>query len=88
MTLPSFLLGALLASLFGFAFHFWRGGDGWRILLYQFLSWLGFWGGHLIAGALGWDFASLGPLHIGMAVAASWLTLVGGYWLSLMQPAP
>jgi hypothetical protein len=87
MTLPTYVLGAVIASFFGFAFHFWRGGNGWRMVLYQFLAWLGFWGGHWIAGALGWEFANLGALNIGLAIAGSWVSLVGGYWLSLMQPS-
>lgn len=86
MTLPSFLLGALLASLFGFAFHLWRGGSGLRLLLYLGLAWGGFWGGHFIAESLGWHFTRYGPLQIGLASVSSWFTLVLGYWLSLMQP--
>jgi len=86
LTLPSFLLGATLASIFGFAFHFWRGGNGMRLLLYLVLAWGGFWAGHFIAERLAWNFISYGPLHIGMAIVSSWFILVLGYWLSLMQP--
>ncbi len=86
MTLPSFLLGALIATIFGFAFHFWRGGSGMRLILYLGLAWIGFWGGHLLSENLGWEFASYGPLHIGLATVSSWFILVVGYWLSLMQP--
>lgn len=88
MTLPSFVLGAVLASLFGAAFHLWRGGNGLRLLLYLVLAWAGFWGGHWVAEALGWNFASFGPLHIGLASLGSWLIMGVGYWLSLMQPPP
>jgi hypothetical protein len=85
MTLPSFVLGGLLATLFGAAFHFWRGGNGFRLLLYLVLAWAGFWGGHWIAEQLGWGFASYGPLHVGLASVGSWGVLLVGYWLSLMQ---
>ncbi|MQC26102.1 MAG: hypothetical protein DWG76_01450 [Chloroflexi bacterium] len=79
------MLGGMLATLFGAAFHVWRGGNGFRLLLYQGLAWLGFWGGHWVAGLLGWEFASYGPLHIGLAILGSWTALGIGYWLSLMQ---
>lgn len=86
MTLPSFVLGAILASIFGAAFHIWRGGSGMRLLLYMALAWTGFWGGHWIAQQLGWTVFTLGPLNIGLASLGSWLVLSLGYWLSLMQP--
>jgi hypothetical protein len=85
MTIPSFLFGATIATLFGFAFHFWRGGSGMRLVLYLGFAWIGFWGGHYLSVSLGWDFASYGPLHIGLATISSLFTLVVGYWLSLMQ---
>ena len=86
MTLPSFVLGAILASIFGVAFHLWRGGSGMRLLLYMAFAWIGFWGGHWIAQQLGWYVFSLGPLNIGLASLGSLLVLSLGYWLSLMQP--
>ncbi len=86
MTFPSFALGALLATFFGFAFHFWRGGSGLRLLLYLVLAWIRFWGGHFLAESLGWSIASFGPLQLGLASISSWFTIVLGYWLSLMQP--
>jgi hypothetical protein len=85
MTLPSIILGAILASVFATLFHLWRGGSGMRMLLYFALAWIGFWGGHWIADQLGWHFFSLGPLNIGLASLGSWLFLSLGYWLSLMQ---
>lgn len=85
MTLPAFVLGAVLSTVFGAAFHLWRGGSGLRLLLYLALAWGGFWGGHWVAEQLGWNFASLGPLHIGLASLGSWLILGLGYWLSLVQ---
>ena len=85
MTLPSFFLGAVLASIFGAVFHLWRGGSGMRLLFYFVLAWTGFWSGHWIAEQLGWHVFSVGPLNIGLASLGSWLVLSLGYWLSLMQ---
>jgi hypothetical protein len=85
MTLPSFILGAILASILGTAFHLWRGGSGTRLLFYLVLAWIGFWGGHWIAGQLGWNLLAIGPLNLAFAILGSWLVLNLGHWLSLMQ---
>ena len=86
MTIPALLFGFLISTLYGAVFHFWRGGGAGRLLLYLFLGWLGFWIGQFLASRLGWSFASLGPLHLGMASLGSWLFLGAGYWLSLVEP--
>ena len=85
MTLPSFVLGAILASILGTVFHLWRGGDGSRLLLYLALAWVGFWGGHWIAAQLRWTVITIGPLNLVFALLGSWLVLTLGHWLSLMQ---
>ena len=85
MTLPSLIFGLLLSSLYGAAFHLIRGGNLGRLLLYLILAWAGFWAGHFLGGALGWTFAGLGPLNLGMATVVSLLFLVVGHWLSLVE---
>src|SRR3989304_4465791 len=47
MTLPAFVLGATVATLFGAAFHLWRGGGLGRLLLLMGLAWGGVLGGAL-----------------------------------------
>jgi hypothetical protein len=86
MTIPGYLLGFMVSTLYGALFHVWRGGGAGRFLLYLILSWSGFWAGHFLAERLGWSFASIGALHLGMATAGSVLFLGIGYWLSLVQP--
>jgi uncharacterized membrane protein YeaQ/YmgE (transglycosylase-associated protein family) len=86
MTIPALLFGFVLSTLYGAAFHFWRGGGAGRLLLYLILGWLGFWTGQFIGDRLGWSFASLGPLNLGMATLGSFLFLGAGYWLSLVEP--
>lgn len=81
MTIPSILLGFVIASLLGTLFHLWRGGGAGRILFYLVLAWLGFFAGHLIAGWLGWPFLQVGPLNLGMAITGSILLLFSGDWL-------
>ena len=85
MTLPSFLLGVIISTLYGAVFHLWKRGGFGRLLLYLLLGWIGFWAGHALAGYLGWKFDSLGPLHLGAATLGSFLLLFIGYWLSLVE---
>lgn len=86
MTLPSFVLGATIATLFGAAFHLWRGGGMGRLGLYLGLAWAGFWGGHLLAQQLGWSLFRLGPLYLGVAILASLGVLAAGHWIFVVQP--
>lgn len=86
MTLPSFVLGATVATLLGAAFHLWRGGGMGRLLLYLALAWVGFWGGHWLALQADWSLFRVGPLYLGIAVLASVGLLFGGHWLLVMQP--
>lgn len=85
MTLPALLLGLIIASLYGAAFHFWRGGNFEHLLLYLILGWAGFIGGQTVASIFGLDFASIGTLKLGMASIGSIIFLLGGYWLSLIE---
>ena len=87
MTLPSLLLGFTLATLYGTAFHFWRGGGGKRLLLYILLSWTGFWVGQFVASKFHWTFLPLGTLQLGTATGGSVLVLLIGHWLSYQKRA-
>ena len=77
MTFPSFLLGVVLSTLYGAAFHLWKGGKLARLIFYLILGWVGFWLGHLAASLLGWTFDRLGALHVGAASAMSIIFLGG-----------
>jgi hypothetical protein len=85
MTLPAFLLGFVLSTLYGAGFHLWRGGSIGRLFFYLALSWAGFWIGQFLAAQLGWSFLSIGPLYLGMATLLSVVFLFAGYWLSLVE---
>ena len=86
MSLPSYLFGFVVSTLYGAVFHFWRGGRAGRLLLYLVLSWVGFWIGHFLGAYLEWGLFKVGPLYLGMASAGSLLFLGIGYWLSQVQP--
>ena len=85
MTIPTILIGIVISSLYGVAFHLWRGGGLGRLILYIVLAWIGFWIGHIIGNSQGWTFVSLGPLRLGAATVGSIITLGFGYWLSLVE---
>ena len=61
------------------------GGGLWRLGLYIFLAWVGFWGGHAAGGLLGLRFLGVGPLNLGAALLGGLIALFIGYWLSLVQ---
>ncbi len=85
MTFPAIFFGIVLSSVYGTAFHLWKGGSLNRLFLYIVLSWLGFWIGHIVGGALGWSFAAAGPINAGMATFGSAVFLFGGEWLSRVE---
>ena len=85
MTVPAILFGLLLSTLYGAAFHFWRGGGPGKLLLYILLSWLGFWAGHSLSGFMKMSFGDVGPLHFGMATIGSLIFLAAGAWLSAFR---
>lgn len=87
MTLPAFLLGAVLATLLGAGFHLWRGGTLGRLLLYLGLAWGGFWGGHLMAAEANFELFQIGPLYAGLGVLGALGALFLGYWLFVVQPS-
>ena len=85
MSFPALIFGFLLASLYGAIFHLFLGGAIGRLILFLFLGWIGFLVGQVLASYLGWDFDLLGPLHLVVASLASFIFLVVGYWLSLIE---
>jgi len=85
MISPTFLLGLLISSLYGAAFHLWRGGGIGRLIFYLILAWCGFWIGQFLASQLGLTLWSVGSLHLGIATLFSLLFLAVGYWLSLID---
>jgi hypothetical protein len=85
MTFPAIIFSFFVASLFGSLLHLWRNGGLFRMVLYLVLSWIGFFGGQLIAQSLSIHFLDLGTIHLGMGILGSLLLLGLGYWLSLID---
>jgi len=85
MIRQSVLFGMVIATLYGAAFHLWRGGSVLRFVLYLVFAWTGFWGGHWLGNLIGWDLIKVGQLNLGTATIGSIIVLGIGYWLSLVQ---
>ena len=81
MTLPTILLGLLIALLYGAVYHLIRGGSFWRLLLYLGLSVLGFTAGHIVGLWRGWMLIPLGSLNFGLSSIGSMVILLLGDWL-------
>ena len=85
MTLPAILFGIILSTVYGAAFHVWKDGGIGKLFLFLVLGWAGFWAGHLVGGMIGWKFAMMGPLNVGMATLGSLAFLLVGEWLSRVE---
>ena len=85
MTLPSFFLAFLVASLLGALYHLWRGGDPKRILFYLVLAWLGFFAGHFLAQWQNWFIYPVGALNLGFALIGALIFLFVGDWLGKIE---
>ena len=86
MTLPTFLLGAAVATLYGAGFHVYQGGGPARLGLYLLASWLGFALGHAVANLLGARVLMVGPLNLLGATLGSGVALAAAWWLALERP--
>jgi hypothetical protein len=76
MTMPGALLGWLIASAVGLAFHLARGGNFGRLLLYLFASWTGFFTGHFFAEFLGWQLLRVGPINLFASLLGAFVALL------------
>jgi uncharacterized membrane protein YeaQ/YmgE (transglycosylase-associated protein family) len=88
MTLPTFLLGAVLSSLFGSLYHLVRGGSGKRLLTYLVAGWIGFWVGHLVGQIFEITFFSVGALRLGTGTIFALLALFLANWLAIETTTP
>lgn len=74
------VLGFLLATAYGAAFHLLIGGPARHILLYVVAAWAGFGLGHLLGDFLEVGILDLGAVHLFTASLGAWIALVG-CWL-------
>lgn len=75
------VLGFLLASIYGGAFHLIFGGPIRRILVYLFAAWVGFFIGQFIGDFFNFEILKLGKIHLVSASIGAWLSLLVAWWL-------
>lgn len=85
-TASSLILGVLVATAYGAAFHFIVGGPARRMIFYVFAAWIGFALGHILGNALTIDVFKLGALNLFSASIGSWAALIVAWWLVSPNP--
>jgi hypothetical protein len=85
MTFPQIVFSFFLATLLASFLHLWKDGNLMRLLIFLVMSWLGFFGGHLIASALSINFLDVGNIHLGFGLLGCLLMLALAYWLTSGQ---
>lgn len=76
------VLGFLLATIYGAAFHLFVGGPPRKLLLYVVASWFGFTLGHLVGDLVGIEALKLGAIHLLAASLGAWLAIIVSWFLS------
>ena len=76
------ILGFLLATVYGAAFHLIMGGPARRIILYILAAWVGFAIGHFVGDLINLEFLKLGVLHLFSASLGAWIALIASWWLT------
>jgi len=85
MTIPAFVVAAILSTLYGAAFHVWQGGSARRLALYLLAGWLGFALGHVSGNLLGVRVLMVGPLNVLAATLGSGVALFAARWLATSE---
>jgi hypothetical protein len=84
---PSVVLGFILATLYGAAFHLIFGGNTRQLALYLLASWLGFGLGQVFGATLGLRLFGIGPINTFAATLGAWIALFLTRFLSGRRPA-
>jgi hypothetical protein len=80
-TASGIVLGFLLATIYGAAFHLFVGGPTRRIVLYILASWVGFTIGHFVGDLLDIELLRLGAVHLFSASLGAWIALISTWLL-------
>lgn len=86
MPSPAFVLGFLIATLYGAGFHVISGGDVRRLALFFLASWIGFALGHITGDLLEIELLDVGPLNMLNATVGAVVALIAARILT-RQPA-
>ncbi len=72
---PVFLLGSAVATAWAGLFHLLFGRRWRELVLYWFVSLLGFAVGQAVAEALGWEWLLLGQVHLVEGSLLAWVAM-------------
>ena len=75
------ILGFLVATIYGAAFHLLVGGKLRTIPVYLIAAWIGFIIGHFIGDFFGLSWLRLGVLQLFSASIGAWIILLLSRWL-------
>ena len=81
-TASGLVLGFMLATAYGAAFHVIVGGRPRKILLYILASWIGFTLGHFVGDIFGVSALELGTINLFSASLGAWIAIILSWFLS------
>lgn len=84
-TASGLVLGFLLATAYGAAFHLIIGGRPRKILLYILAAWVGFTLGQFVGDVIGVDVFQLGAINLLSASLGAWIALILSWFLSARE---
>jgi hypothetical protein len=84
-TASGIVLGFLLATAYGAAFHLIIGGRPRKILLYILAAWVGFTLGQFVGDVIGVAVFQLGAINLLSASLGAWIALILSWFLSARE---
>lgn len=84
-TASGLVLGFLLATAYGAAFHLIIGGRPRKILLYILAAWVGFTLGQFVGDVIGVAVFQLGAINLLSASLGAWIALILSWFLSARE---
>ena len=82
------VLGFLLATIYGAAFHLVFGGALKPLIAYLLAAWLGFFIGQFAGDFLNFEILKLGKIHLLSATLGAWAMLFAAWWLVGQESNP
>ncbi len=86
MTIHGLLLGFVIATLLGAAFHLLRGGTLGRLGLHLFTANLSFFLGHFLSEIIHWQLLRIGAINLFPAILATLIGLILAATLAGEEP--
>mgnify|MGYP001436622950 CR=1 FL=1 len=82
ITIPTFILGSMIAWLIGALVHLIAGGRLLRLIFCMLFAWIGFWAGNYLAIRFNLHILNYGQINYGPALIVCVAASLFGFWLS------